>query len=522
MSRLPPAGVLLLIVCATAPVGVTESARGAASAESVTREHIVLEGLDEPHTPALLNRIRAFRYYIPGSPNPRTGLVLIPGLNSGPNTLDLLARALVARGRTLEVWVVESRPSLLQDRRGVEAALDYHHPDFALAYYFGRMPIDGQTFHRLDRTAAGYAAFWGLDMHLRDIRAVVQEVRRRFPETRMILGGHSLGAILAAMYAGYDFGRIPGPVPVPLAKDVPAPSEEAGAHDLQGLLLLDGLPLRIIPHLAPAEYTRGFRLPFVGRIPGVEDLVAPDSGRRVGPFTDTSSLARTEDSLLFDVVAVYAYLRPDGASYFPFPPRRGLSITNEALLGAILSDHMQADLFIRTGVGSPQGVFQHIPDPEGIAPGGLLDLRSGQPVPGDTLIRWIPYDRSTPRGRVDLRMLEEAILRPGGDFTQWYVPWRLVLDIGLGAGLDTSDPFARQYLSLTQVRYTSLPLLIIGAGHGLIRNSGETAFYLHRIATPPQEVSMEFLPEYTHLDVEVAADNPAVPRILGWLEALAR
>jgi hypothetical protein len=519
MTRLCPL-LLLLTVCAAAPVSVTEPARGAASAGAVTRAQIVLDGVDEPHTPPSLNRIRAFRYYIPESPAPRTSLVLIPGLNSGPNTLDLLARALVARGSLVEVWVVEPRPSLLQDRRGVAAALDYRNPDFALAYYFGGMPIDGQSFHYVDRRAADYAAFWGLDLHLRDIRAVVQEVRRRSPATHVILGGHSLGGIMATLYAGYDFGRIPGPAPVPLAKDAPAPSADAGARDLQGLLLLDGLPLRIVPHLGPNAYTHGFHLAFVGRIPGIDDLVSLDPGRRADPFTDTASLARTEDSLLFDVVATYAYLRPDDASYFPFPPRRGLSITNEALLGAILSDRVQPDLFIRTSVGSPRGIFQHVPDLEGLVPGGLLNLDTGKPVPGDTLIRWIPYDRSTPPGHVDLRRLEEAILRPDADFTQWYVPWRLVLDVGLAAGLDTSDPFDRQFLSLTQVRYMSLPLLIIGAGRGLIRTTGETAFYLSRIATPPTDVSVEILPGYTHLDLEEAADNPAVPRILGWVDAL--
>ncbi len=510
----------LVIVLLAAPVSVTGPARGAAPPGAVAREQVVLEGADEPHTPPPLNRVRAFRYYIPEAPAPRVNLVLIPGLNSGPNTLDLLARSLVARGSAVDVWVVEARPSLLQDRRGVEAALDYRNPDFGLAYYFGRMPIDGQVFHRFDKHDAEYAAFWGLDMHLRDIRVVVQEVHRRFPETRVILGGHSLGGILAALYAGYDFGRIPGPVPVPLTKDVPAPSPDAGARDLQGLLLLDGLPLTIVPRLGPDAYTHGLHLAFVGHIPGVDDLVTPDSNRRVEPFTDTSALARTEDSLLFDVISVYAYLRPDAASYFPFPPRRGLSITNEALLGAILSDRIQPDLFIRASVGAPLGTFQRVPDLEGLVPGGLLDLRTGEPVPGDTLIRWIPYDKSVPPGHVDLKMLEEAILRPDGDFTQWYVPWRLVLDIGLAAGLDTSDPFSRQYVSLTQVGYTSLPILIIGAGHGLIRTFGETAFYLGRIATRPKDVSLEIVPGYTHLDLEVAADNPAVPRILGWLDTL--
>jgi hypothetical protein len=166
------------------------------------------------------------------------------------------------------------------------------------------------------------------------------------------------------------------------------------------------------------------------------------------------------------------------------------------------------------------GVFRRIPDPAYANPHGLLDLQSGRPVPGERLIRWIPYEERTPRPRVDLHALEAAILQPGADFTQWYTPWRLFLDIGLADGLDTSDPFARQFISLTQVHHTALPVLIIGAGQGLVRHPRTTAFYLSHIATPAAAVSVLILDGYTHLDLEDAVDNPAVPRIRAWLESM--
>jgi pimeloyl-ACP methyl ester carboxylesterase len=362
-----------------------------------------------------------------------------------------------------------------------------------------------------------YAAYWGLDLHLRDIHAAINEIRRRLPQAAVFLGGHSLGAILAALYAGYDFDRIPGPWPVQEIKGAPVASAGAGFRDLRGLVMLDGAPLSIVPRLTEDQYLHGFWLPGLPRIPGVDQLTAADPRHRVGPFTDTSSLARVEDSILFDVIVVYAYLRPDEASTLPFPPRGALRITNEALLGGILSDQMQPDLFIRASVGSPLGEFTRIPDPAGIRREGLLDLQSGTPVPGESLIRWIPYDRSTPRGRVDLRALEEAILRPRGDFTQWYMPWRLVLDLGLAANLDTADVFARQYVSLTQMRHITLPVLIIGAGEGLIRHPDESRFFLDRIATSPQSERVLVLPGYTHLDIEDAVNNDAVPLILSWI-----
>lgn len=483
----------------------------------VIREPIDLPGFPEPHTPPQWNRVGAVRFVVPGEPVPATVVVLIPGLNSGPNTLDLFARALLTHpGPPLEVWAVKHRPSLLQDRRGIDASLSYNNPDFALGYYYGNLEIDGHTFQRRVENVP-FAAYWGLDVHLRDIRAVVQEVHQRFPEAKVVLGGHSLGAILAAFYAGYDFGRLPGADPVPLAYRFPAPSPDAGALDVSGLLFLDGVPLGFLPTLTPRQYHHGFWIPDIGRIPGIDSLIARDPGRWVGPFTDLPGFARTKDSILFGVIAVYAFLRPEEASYLPFSPRKGLAISNEALLGAVLSSDMQKDFFIRTSVGVAAGVFPRIPDPAHVNPRGLFDLASGRPIPSERLIRWIPYEERTPRPLVDLQALEAAILQPGADFTQWYTPWRLLLDLGLPNELDTSDPFARQFASLTQVRYTRLPLLIIGGEEGLVRRPETTLFYRRHIATPDSAVSIEILKGFTHLDVENAVINPAVPRILGWL-----
>jgi hypothetical protein len=523
MSPLRLAGALILvIVLTTAQGGVgTSAAGGPPDPAGAGRERIELPGADEPHTPPSLNRVMAFRYFLSGAPDPAASLVLVPGLNSGPNTFDILARDLVAAsdGR-LSVWVVGLRPTLLQDRRGIWEALADRNPDVALAYYYGKFAIRGRTFRLLPRGAAPYAAYWGLDVHLRDVRVVVQEAHRRFPQAPVFLGGHSLGAILAALYAGYDFARVPQPAPVPRVGGIPAPSPGAGARDIRGLVLLDGVPLRIIPRLTDRQYLHGLWIPGAGRVPGVAQITSPDPRKRASPFTETSGLARTQDSILFDVITVYAYLRPEERSPLPFHPRDGLAITNEALLGAVLSDQMQPDLFVRASVGRPLGIFPRIPDPANVNPEGLLDLSRGRPLPGQALIRWpSSQKRHAPPGHVDLEALEEAILRPGGDFTEWYVPWRLVLDVGLAAHLDTSDEFARQFLSVTQTHYMQLPVLIVGAGRGLVRHSGDTLFYRGLIGTPPGEVTVRILPQYTHLDIEDAADNAAVPLIRDWIQS---
>jgi hypothetical protein len=487
----------------------------AAAPAPVARDLVDLPGADEPHTPPALNRALAFRYRREDAPRPTMVLVLLPGLNSGPNTFDILARALIAAfGPGLEIWAVAPRSTLLQDHRGIDAAVAFQNPDFALGYYYGSLEIDGHAFHRVRGINVPFVAYWGLDVHLRDVRAVVREIQARYPGVAIVLGGHSLGGVFAAAYAGYDFARVPGTDPA-----VPPAAPDVGARDLAGLFFLDGLPVRIPLRLSPEQYLHGFWVPVIGRIPGVDNLTTADPRKRVGPFTQNSYLARTADSILLDVVSVYAYLRPGDASYFPFYPRRGLAITNEALVAAIFSDQMEPDLFVRAAVETPVGVFKRVPDPANVNPRGLLDLQSGVPVPGARLI-YLPAGNPGPGVRVHLRQLLTAILQPGGDFTEWYFPWRVILDLALAAGWDTGDPFSRRYISLTHVADTDLPMLIIGAGHGLIRSPRKTEFYRSRVATPADRVDVRIIPGYSHLDVENADPNPVVPLTLAWLKTL--
>src|SRR6516162_6579768 len=110
VHRIVVAFALLLLL--TAPPGGAAAAARAA----IGRDLVNLAGADEPHTPPALNRALAFRYRTEGAPRPTTVLVLIPGLNSGPNTFDILARALIdGFGPGLEIWEVAPRSTLLQD-----------------------------------------------------------------------------------------------------------------------------------------------------------------------------------------------------------------------------------------------------------------------------------------------------------------------------------------------------------------------------------------------------------------------
>jgi hypothetical protein len=88
--------------------------------------------------------------------------------------------------------------------------------------------------------------------------------------------------------------------------------------------------------------------------------------------------------------------------------------------------------------------------------------------------------------------------------------------------LDTTDEFTRRYVSLTQIQYVDLPILLLGTGRGLIRSAKMANFYLDHTATPRDRVRIAIFPEYSHLDIEDAVQNEAVTHILDWLPTVPR
>ncbi len=90
----------------------------------------------------------------------------------------------------------------------------------------------------------------------------------------------------------------------------------------------------------------------------------------------------------------------------------------------------------------------------------------------------------------------------------------------MAASLEPSDAFAQRYIRLTHVRDTALPMLILGAGHGLVRSEGATDFYRGHVTTPRDRITVKIFRDFSHLDIEDADPNPALPLILNWLESV--
>jgi hypothetical protein len=228
--------------------------------------------------PVDLNRVTTVRtrWQGPGgfAPRPRAILILIPGFLGGATTLDPLARDLVKafRGK-LEVWAVDRRPNLLEDRLGslhasagateAECATSPPAPGCAIfegaQFYFpdldarplGDFPgprdldvdLDGVKDPQLplvdrfgvtrgpilfEQDDVRFMAHWGLDTYFRDWKRLVLSARRHVtPGGVVLLGGHSQGTGWSTLFAAYDFDPDPRRV-------------VAGHRLIDGLVLLEG------------------------------------------------------------------------------------------------------------------------------------------------------------------------------------------------------------------------------------------------------------------------------------------
>lgn len=219
-----------------------------------------------------------------------------------------------------------------------------------------------------------FVADWGLAVQTRDIRAVVR--RASAGGTRkVVLGGHSRGASQAAAYAAWDFnGR-------------------AGYRDLAGLVLIDGGLLGFIGD--------GVKQPFT---PATAREAVADA--REKPFNDAIGLGIPAIAQIFgQLVGTYAARAPGAASAIQDEPivpatlKPELRVTNEAFFGTI---------FDKTY--SPAG-FES------------LRTRSGALAKGGDPRAWVSGER-TPIDR-----LSKAFSALGPDFTEWYYPQRLIIDV---------------------------------------------------------------------------------------------
>ncbi|MEV0247462.1 hypothetical protein AB0H76_12795 [Nocardia sp. NPDC050712] len=461
-------------------------------------------------------------------------LVAQPGIFEGAGAFDSVARNTVSRaaelGKYIEFWALDRRSNCLEDHTGLRSALRTGSLDTATGYYFHGAEVDGRRFGGF---AEGEATAWlreqGIAQTLRDEYEVL---RIEFPDQavrkqKVMCGGHSLGGFITGYFAEWDFDGDPGTLDdagynqcsAYFALDttiqaglslrglqVPElPEPIGGSAENLSLQLDTALPVLRLPAVINPETTNLLALAGLAarlRPEGVNDLV-----RRLPENANITATLRT---LLSQDAAMFATGYPDV---------RQLNATNEAVLGAILDDNSQPLGFLQASVGFPSGgpvgpkTFP-VPDAVGLSPlamGMFGDAPKAAPTVynQNTVYRWLDYDDTAeltagpytgPASEVTaIAELARSLCEPPLDFTEWYFPTRLALDVQ-----QTSAPsFAHHHRHLDGVNRNPI-LTFRGSGGIPVADSG----------SPQDEVI--HLPGYNHLDVLTAAprQNNGQPEVV--------
>lgn len=559
----PRRSLVLLLLLAPLALGTTTCPGGGITVVSDV-EHV--PGSVEPHTPGSgdalefpapdklvrllgpepdLNVVSYVRTRTGGPSKPRAVLILIPGFLGGAATFGPLARQLVALLEgDLEVWAVDRRPNLLEDRRGaLHASLGT--PE-AIAqgtrFHFPGADVDGDGspdppfllpdalgdpsgFLRFEQDDVRFLAHWGVDTYVRDWKILAERARERVgPDGLVLFGGHSLGTAWAGLFAAYDFD--------------PGPGVDAGHARIDGLILLEGggpgpgagapSPDAYREELAALERPGGPDV-YLRTIFGLISVI------ELGAGAELTGIAGTFD--------------PTGPAIIqrtPFGASLRIVIqadaTNRSIVGFFLDDDFSPNPAFRASLGfSDDGVNAFLPaldayvpltapaprdwknfdEPQPSCPPNLVEVSPGcsildngpKPAPGAPPAVW-----GVEREVTDMDDLL-ALNFTDGNFAEWYfVGGRASLDLRFGR--DSSALGDERLLAVTRNASVDVPVLCIGGSNGLTPTEESFASYLGSIATPPLQQEIVILEGYAHLDVLTAAENEAVAPIAAWVERL--
>ncbi len=422
-------------------------------------------------------------------------MVMVPGLFSGAAILDVVARQFVASRAGLEVWVVDRRANLLEDRRGHTESLRRRDPSIAYNYYVRDLGT-AAGFQPLTDEEVPFLRDWGLGVHLLDLHEII--LAARATSDTVYLAGYSLGASQVGLYAAYRFG------------------DTAGQDYLDGLILIDGGLGR------SGAFGDALRLSFGPlRIAATLEMLGAGEG---SPFSTRFGFDPVSQAQRM-TVALMAGLEPSAASpggFFDFP------LTNLAVLGLIADDDYSLAPVFSVAMGETLGA-----EFAGNLPAVLLGGREGLDnrtvsgvAEGFQIVGWQRDADDDGAGNdgagddgagddrepVDPLVFARSRVTLDTDADEWYFPLRLALDIAqLDITLEDEPAFIPN-------RAVTVPTLAVGATKGLVPNLETFAAYSNVRAG--SLFTSYVLPGFTHVDIIYADDNPLVPLTLRWIEQL--
>jgi hypothetical protein len=435
-------------------------------------------------------------------------LIAQPGILEGAGAFDSVARNTVAaaakNGKHIEFWALDRRSNCLEDGTGIQAGLKAGDAHLAVDYYYRQKQVDGRKF-------AGYQTNdqvkWlqnvGLEQTVRDqYDLMVRELPDRAARKQKVLcGGHSLGGVLTAYFAEWDFDGDH------------STTDDAGYNQCSGYFALD---TRIEPGLPgfggglPEDWVPLVKFGAAAVQAGLDTGVVPRA-------LSAPAVINTETMNLLGIAGLAARLAPDGvsdlATYVPSsfntdstyrvlfskdyptflkgsPTVKDFRITNAAALGGLMDDNSEPLAFIQASVGFWDGgkiVDKEFPAPNNldeIGLGGLSrllgkDKKAIPDQPGGPLYTWRNYDRVgapddpvykakdgkpfTAAGKevTDIAELARSLSEHPLDFTEHYFPTKMVTDIALAGAPGIADD------AVHENGLTANPTLNLEAGDGL-------------------------------------------------------
>jgi pimeloyl-ACP methyl ester carboxylesterase len=427
-----------LVVLAGMAVGLTVAT--AAAGPAMARERLITVPTPVGPGPAELNHVTVHQF---GPKSAKRVLVLMPGTVGGAGDFTLIARNLVKRVPSLQVWAIDRRSNALEDTATFAQADRGQVPlQQAFDYY-----LNGGGFRFRGANEDPYAREWGMAVALDDARAVVLRARAH-GRRQVVLGGHSLGASLTVAYAAWDFHGRPG------------------YKDLAGLVLIDGGLLGSFDAYDLAQAQQA-----------VASLQTSD------PFADSLGLGLPEATGLFaEIGGLYAKQAPQASAttlqnYPVLPPqfKPPFPVTNRALFG-----------FAFDRDTSP------LPSDQQINGGGLA--ASGDPRD------WVDGGISS------VGRLAETFGQEPTNAVEWYFPTRLTIDTNGADQMRRNDVGNFLGLRLFHTRKVNLPLYAIAtnlAGAHVL--DGARNFIRRARTTRRQSMLVNRNPLMSHLDPLIAA-----------------
>ncbi|MEU2126117.1 hypothetical protein [Nocardia niwae] len=451
---------------------VVSSSRVASVTESVVSLRIPLPDSVGPH-PAACDRLSYLRYRDGAGPARSADadaiLVAQPGIFEGAGAFDSVARNTVAaaarQGRHLEFWALDRRSNCLEDHLGRRAGSAAHDVHLAVDYYYRGADVDGRRFGGVvPNDQLGWLGRIGVAQTVQDqfdlLAAELPDPALRKRKT--LCGGHSLGGVLTAFFAEWDFGGAAGADQCAgyFALDS---SIDASLSALNGIPDIIDLSLGGIGSAAVEAALDEGALPRVLALPAI---INPETMNLLGiaglaaylaPDAE-SDLARYVPSSLNQEVTYRVLLSRDAATAATGSPSvRDFRITNAAALGAFLDANSQPLALLQAGFGFFGGgpvAEKDFPLPGDVAEfpalRGLTGMLSGPDrkaipaQPNGPLYTWRDYDEPAATAATDrdgapftdakhevtdIADLSRSLATQPLDFTEWYFPMRLAADV---------------------------------------------------------------------------------------------